>query len=267
MKTFGKLLLTLLFIPLFFALLINTTVRFQILNSDFWSKTLTTDVYEGVRKAFAIDLERRPAREAVIDPRLFKSIVTPANLEDFTERNIKNFLDFVNGKAKEFKVYIPLKILPKGLIPPNLGITSEEISYKALISLFPGAQGMQIQEEQLSRIGTDSTLAFLVSLVLLLLIIYLMYRATLPGKRFVVPGIPFIVSGALTLILVGVISVIKLNIGRELAMSTDPAQILLVTLAPPLATEIVRPWVYIGVGLIILGILVIFLKKGSSKKA
>ena len=85
MKTFGKILLTILFIPLFFLLLINATVRFQFLNPDFWAKTLTTDVYEGARKAFTIDLEKRSSGgEEVIDPRLFKSLVTSGNLEDFT---------------------------------------------------------------------------------------------------------------------------------------------------------------------------------------
>ena len=147
-----------------------------------------------------------------------------------------------------------------------MGLASEEISYKQLVSFFPGAQGTQIQEENLSRLGTDSTVAFLVSLALLSLVIYLMYRYTLPGKRFVVPGVPFIVTGVLVLILVGVGSVVKLNLGRELAGSTEPAQILLATLVPPLATEIFRPWTYVGVGLIILGILIIFLKKLSSKK-
>lgn len=267
MKTFGKILLTILFIPLFLALLINATIRFQFLNPDFWAKTLTTDVYEGVRKALTIDWEKDPFGKIAIDPRLFKSIVTSSNLEDFTERNIKNFLDFVNGKTKELKVYTPLSRLPKGLIPAGLGLTSEEISYKQLISFFPGAQGMQIQEENLSRLGTDSTLAFLISLMLLSLVIYLMYRYTLPGKRFFVPGVPFIVTGVLILILVGVGSVIKLNMGKDLVASSEPAEILLGTLVPPLATEIFKPWTYVAVGLIILGILVIFLKKGSSKKS
>lgn len=267
MKTFGKFFLTILFIPLFFLFLINTTVRFQFLNPDFWTKTLTTDVYEGIRKALVIDLERKSSQEVAVDPRLFKSLVTSGNLEDFTERNIKNFLDLVNGKTKELKVYIPLSKLPKGLIPGNLGVNSEEISYKELVSLFPGFQGMQIQEENLSKLGTSSTLAFLISLLLLSLVIYLMYGATSPGKRFVVPAVPFIVTGILTLVLVGVGYLIKLNMGRELIVSTEPAEILLGTLAPPLATEIFRPWVYFGAGLIIVGVLLVFFKKGSSKKS
>ncbi len=256
MKFTAKLVLILLFIPLFLVGILAISVKFQVLQPDFWQTTFrANDVYTKLAVALKNTAETQTVKEggSLQEARVLTNLITSSNLQDFIEKNLENILDFANGKVKEAIVYIPINKLPGGLLPKNLGKISENMPLATLLAEF-NVHGIQkAQIDSLSQVGLWSTRFLIADLVLIGLILAGLIFLVDEGNRFVAPGIAFLISGLLIL-------AVSLFVWVK---GSEPSQVLLSTFAPYVLGKILRLWMWAGVTAVILGLILLFVKKPS----
>ncbi len=248
----GKIILVVLFIPVFIGFLVLTSSRFQFLDSKFWISVLQKPgFYEQV-----VSVLKKGASTS--EDMALVSIIAKDETKSALELNLKNLFDFANGKEKEFFLDIP-----KGL-----PIEAGRISVDQLNSLFPGMSSVLDPKslQQLSLAGRNVSIAWVTAFATLVGILILMYFLTNAGARFVPVGIAFVVGGIFSLLIIGVLTVIRINWTKDLATSVNPGDALLGTLAPPVLEKMLGLWIYIAVGAVILGIVFFFFKKPKKKQ-
>lgn len=270
MRVFGKISLTLLFIPLFIIFLATTSIRFQLLNANFYISSLANgNVYQQTSDNLKslIENNTQPGTQNE-EVNTYLSLITPDNLKEVTENNIKNLFEFLNGKSTELIVFLPLDKIPASVLPFGFLLKGNEIPLDTLLTYFgrPGATINPIVLQRAQLITTASLLLWFLSILLLLLIIYSQIKMTLRGKRLVAPGVSLLLSGLLSLIAVGVVNVMKFNITRDWATSTEPSQVLFGPIVGALVTPITTLWTYIGIATVFSGIVLFFFKKRTSSK-
>jgi len=233
MKTVGKIVLIILFVPLFLSFLVATSAKFQFLNFDFWNGVINK---QGFYEQLVSTLKKGAQQK---DADITKSVL---------EENLKNFLDFANGK--ENKLFVS--------IPKGLPIASGRVSIDELTTISPGASSLvdPFTLIQISRIGLYATSSWIVSLAFTLVILFLLYALTDAGKRFISLGVALVIGGIFPFLLIGSLTVIRIN-------WTGDA--LLGTIAPPILQDMTKLWMYIAAGVIILGIILFFFKKPKKK--
>lgn len=264
MRFLGKFILIVLFVPLFLLAILTITVKFQLLRPDFWQTTFrANDVYTKLSVAFKNIAETQTVKEggSLSDARVLTNLITPANLQDFLEKNFKSILDFVNGKVKEAAIYIPIRILPSGFIPKNFGKISENTPLTVLLSEF-NVQGIQkAQIDALSHVGLWSTYLLTLDVAIVALISLGLFLLVEKGKRFVAPGLAFILAGFITLAVTLLGFVIRGSMLSDWVKSKEPVQIILSPFAPYVLGEILKVWLYIGSFAILIGIVLLFLRR------
>lgn len=253
--------LTILFIPLSLVLLILVSIRFQFLDPNFWINTFNKyDVYQNLETVIPRIIEWQTVHEGgsnaeLAEARVAVKVLTDENLKITFEENIKNTLNFVNGKENTWNVFIPKDKLPKGLLP-NFLLDSETVPLDTLISFFRRGQGNGLAfTSEISIIGKVVWTALTFWFVLVLLILFALYKFRgLPLALFT--------SAFFILLLVGFLTIAKVNIARDLIKEgMEPAQLLLATLGPPIVTEVTNLWVRIAVIMMVLALTATFAMK------
>lgn len=268
MRVLGKILLTILFIPLFFLFLISTTLRFQILNQNFWLNTLQQEgVYENIEVALKEGFMQKAQEESVStqESLLVSSLITADNIKVFLEENIVNITQFLNGTTQELLVYLPLERLPPQLTR-TINLESNEVPIEELTTLLGNSQALnQVPLGLLSDLGLYLTIAWLIIITILVSLTALIYKLVKGGQRLTFPGLTFALSGLLTLVVVAFGSVVRKEMAKDL-LQGEPAEILLGTIAPPALSQILQLWMYIGAGFLFFGFLAFFFKKPKTVK-
>jgi len=251
-------------VPLFLIGVVLSSIRFQLLSPSFWETTFrSNNIYTNLSAAIKTTAEQKTVKDggSLKEVKVLTNLITPANLQYFLEKNIKNILDFANGKAKEAVVYIPIKILPRGLLPTNFGKITENTPLTTLLTEFhvQGVQPAQIQS--ISKFG--QTVSYLLALDVALFVLVLIGLILLAdsGKHFVAPGVGLIIGGvaALAFSLLGF--VIRTSMLTDWVKSTEPSQIILAPFAPYLLAEIIKIWTTAGALAVLAGGVLIFFKK------
>ncbi|OGM55736.1 hypothetical protein A3F62_04615 [Candidatus Woesebacteria bacterium RIFCSPHIGHO2_12_FULL_44_11] len=246
MKTLGKIWLVIVFVPLFINLLLAISFKFQVLNYTFWHKALTDQAYQKLAVVFQEEIKKGEMATLSV-------IVTPENLQDLVDRNLQNLINFMNARNERLLVYLPVSKLPRGILPKNFTLQTEEMGLEELLNILPGAQATPLGYQYLRHTGLTATATLVISFGLLGLSFFGLYRLTEGGHKLTLPGITLIVSAVITGLIVA---------AKDLVMQgREPAQILLGTLAPPLLTQIARLWGAIAVATGILGIGLLFVTK------
>jgi hypothetical protein len=275
MKFLGKAFLVLVFILLFIPFLFSTSFKFQFLSPEFWISSFRAGgVYPKLESVLknTIELQVKQGKASAQEARVWTGVLSSGTLQDFIEKNLKLSLDFATGKSKEQKFYIPFEKLPKGLVPAELsGTLGNEISPEQLSKLL-GPQGgqTQIQNQNLSRAGTNALVSWIVSLVVLLGVLLIMYLVTDEGKRLTAPGVGLILSSLATLAISAFGTLWSGGAAKEMIGNTaEPAAQLLGTLGPPIVVPMFALWRNIAMATLVLGIVLLFVKKpvASLKKA
>ena len=264
MKTAAKLTLTFLIIPLILVGIILASLHFQLLEPNFWKNTLrTNNVYTNLATVLKKTAEAQTTTEGgnLGDARVLINLITPANLQDILEKNITNILNFANGKVQEAIVYIPIKILPKGLLPPNLGKITENTPLAILLDILRIEGFQETQIESLSRTGQTVTYFLILDLVILLLILIGIYFLTDKGKRYIPPAIAFIIAGIVVQVLALFGYIIRTSMFTGWVKSNEPVQAILAPFVPYILGEIVKVWVIIGAFVIVGGVVFLFFRK------
>lgn len=265
MKFLGKVFLIIVFVILYIPFLFSTSAKFQFLSPDYWINALRAgDVYPRVESILTKAFQEQARQEGANfqDTGILTTILTSGNLQDFIEKNLKLSLDFANGKSKELKFYIPTEVIPKGLLPAELS-KSNEISPEKLSQLFgPQVQQNQAQYQSYSKAGRDALISWIVSLTVLLGVMLLMYLITDPGRRFIAPGAALIASSLFTFLIILFVAAWGKGPAQQMLLNeAEPAAQLLGTLGPPLAAPVLTLWRNIALGSLVLGVLLMFIKK------
>ena len=269
MKFIGKAFLVFVFIFLFIPFLFATSAKFQFLSPDFWINSFRAgDVYPKLENVLSKELQRqvKAGGTSAQEARLWTGILSSGALKDIIEKNLKLTLDFANGKEDEQKFYVPFEKLPKGLLPADISATTgNTISPAELAKLVsPQAGQTQIQNQNLAKGGVNALVSWIVSLILLLGVLILVYLITEPGARLTTAGIGLILSSLLTMAIVTLGNLWgKGAASQMLTADAETAAQLLGTLAPPVMKSMFALWRNIAFGTLILGIVLLFIKKPS----
>ncbi len=263
MKFTAKLFLVALIVPFLLLAIIAASIKFQLLNPKFWLSTFEKhNVYETTATALKEQAEGQVVKGGgnKNDTRILTDLITPENLKDFTEKNITNFLSYANGKSPELKVSLPVKKIPRGLLPKNFANLPEEITLSTLLSKFDIKAVTQGQIQQVSILGPGVTYFLIFDLILTGLFLFFLILLTDSGSRFLAPGISLVLTGLLAFF--AGLSAYHPN-GVPVASSRSPslAEILILNTVPPIMKEVMTGWIIIGIALMVGGGVLLVLKK------
>lgn len=248
MKIIAKLILTIIFIPVFLIFLFTINLRFQLLTPSFWEKTFNSeDTYSKLSLAISKNLESRTVAEGgkASDIKILTDLVTPEYLKDTISKNISSILQYANGKANE-------KI-------------TEQINLTELLKEFNVTGISESQIQMVSRVGIGSWLFLVIMCLLSFLVLYLLYLLTNSGKRLVAPGVALVISGVIALLVTGAGTIIRINWTKDLINTSNLGNSLIGIIAPPIILRILTVWLSCAAVAIILGVVLFFIKKPYNK--
>lgn len=269
MKFVLKLILTILFVPLFLILLIVVTARFQLLAPSFWENAFNAnDTYSQLSVSINKNLVAQTIAEGGTgsDIRIFTDLISPENLKDVIDKNIVNVLTYANGKAKEIIVYLPINKIPKSLLSINFNKVTDQTPLPNLLKEFNVSGISPAQIQLISRAGFVVWVFLIVSIILPVLLLYLLYLLIDSGKRLVAPGLALVLAGVVTTAAYVIGTVIRINWTKDLAGSVNTGDSIIGILAPPILGAVVKVWLLYAISAMILGIILFFIKKPRYNK-
>lgn len=263
MKTFLKILLTILFIPVFLVFLVLLSFKFQLLNSNFWTTTFEkNNVYQNLENIIPKVMDsqaKTDGGELDIDTKVLTSILNKENLKIFFEKNIKFTLDYLNGAGSEWVIFIPREVLPKNLLP-NFLMESDEIPAKTLLSFFSRGRGDPFEiPYQVPLTGRSVLLLLSVWIIILISLSLLLHRLR-------ILNVSLFASGFTALLLSGAVILFSKVIEVEWFKEGEPSQLILGTIGPPIARGVVEVWLIIGATAIISSFVLGYLQKNRKLK-
>jgi hypothetical protein len=264
MKLVAKVILTIIFIPVFLVFLLAINLRFQLLTQPFWEKSFVSgDVYSKLSLAINENLESQVIAQGgkASDVTVLTGLISPANLQDMIDKNINNFLEYANGKSGEIIVYIPVSKIPKSLLSPNFSLINEQVSLPELIREFDVKGITPSQIQMISHFGQMSSIGLFLAALLLVLILSLLYLLVRSGQRLVAPGIALILSGISGMAVVFLGTLIQNSWTESLAGNSGTLSLFTGIIVPPIMEGVLKMWSPFAIGAIILGIVFLFLKK------
>lgn len=246
--------------------LIAGTFNFQLLNYNFWTNTfIKHDVYNSLAISGKNSFESQIIDEGgnKNDVKILTDLITPQNAKDVVERNLKNFLNFANGKVSQIYVYLPVNKIPTNLLPKNISGIKTEMPIQDILTKFNFQDYQNLPIESMSRLSRTSSLIFYMAMAFFILAIISLFFLVESKKRFISLSIAFILSGGLTVFLAQVVAVLSTNISTQFISSSSISSVITGIIIPPLLIEILTIWRYLGMTLILLGLIFLFVKKKS----
>jgi hypothetical protein len=269
MKFIAKLILTIVFIPVFLIFLFAVSLRFQLLASSFWENTFNSgDVYSKLSISINKNLESQAVSEGgrASDVKILTDLISPENLRDTISKNINNLLQYANGKAGEIIVYVPVNKIPKSLLSKNFGGVTEQIRLTDLLKEFNMYGITTAQIRMISRIGLWTWVSLIIVALLLLLLQYLLYLCTNPSRRLIASGVALILSGIVALLVTASGTIIRINWTKDLVGSSNVGDSIIGIVASPVIQGVLSVWLLFAIIAMVLGVVLLFLKKPVSGK-
>jgi uncharacterized protein YpmB len=263
-KFIAKLILTLLFIPMFLLFIFAVNLRSQILAPTFWERTFDSqNVYSKISNAINKNLESRAVAEGGKpgDVKIITDIISPENLKDTINKNIYNVLLFANGKSKEIIVYIPVNKIPKELLLNNFGGVTENMKLSDVIKEFNVNGITDAQILMISRVGITAWIFLLTTSFLIILILYFLYLLVDSGKRLITPGMALILSGLAAYLINISGTAIRNNWTIDLSRTSNLGDLLIGIITPPIIQGILKMWSTFALTAVVAGFILFFIKK------
>jgi hypothetical protein len=264
MKFIIKLLLSMLFIPIFLVFLLAVTFRFQLLDFSFWQRSFSEgNTYANLSASLRSYIEEKVTAErgSRSDVGVFTDLVSPENLKDVIDKNLAAVLQYMNGESREIVVYVPLDKIPRQFLPQNLGKISQKMPLRDFLREFNMEGPSPSQEAILSSLGRVSWCLLASVAILAVGILILLFLLVEPGEKLLAPGVALNISGAVVIV-GGIIGRVFLTgLGGSLLKQPNLAQQMVGSLVPPIALGIVHLWMYFGVFTLLLGLVLFFIKK------
>jgi hypothetical protein len=266
MKVVAKILLTILTIPILLLCILSINIRSQFMSSGFWINTFEhANVYSKISNSIENRLTPRVEAEGGkwSDIGELSNIISAKSIKNIFEDNIRSILSYANGRDKELMLYTPLPIKDNLSQEDlnNLDNYSEKNTVGDFIKEFNITSVNESDFKIISKFGIYSWIFTAVTYVLLLLILISGYLITSYGKHFISLGISLILSGTVIVggYILGIISADILT--SRFTQSTGIGTSLVAIMAPPVIFKITQIWIWFGVSTIIIGVMLLFMKK------
>jgi hypothetical protein len=264
MKFIAKLILTIIFIPVFLIFIFAVNLRFQFLLPSFWQNTFNAN---GTYSKLSVSISKNLISQTVAsggnagDVKILTDLISADNLKDIIDRNINNFLQYANGKAAEIIVYLPVSKIPAALLSENFGNVSEQMSLTDFLKEFniSGISAAQIQF--VSYLGIGSWIFLIVSTLLTVLLLYILYRSEEPGVRLIAPGTALVISGVIALLAGSIGTIVRTSWSEQLAGSSNIGDSFLGIIVPPVIQGVLGVWFSFAIAAVILGVILFFMKR------
>lgn len=259
MRFIAQLFLVLIFTVLFFTALLAGTVKFQLLNYKFWQTAFDQhNVYQSLAEngKDSLNAQLVKAGGSKNDAKVLTDLVTTDNVKDVITKNLQNTLSFANGKESQLMVYVPIEKVPRNILPKNLTGVSSEMPVKDLLTKFNYQNYNDLPLASLSHSGESASLVLTGAVALLTASVILLIFSVNKGGRLVAPGVAFVISGGLTLLVTKIVDSLTIVLNTTLAG----------TVLSPVLGEMTRVWLIVGGTALILGIVLFFVRKGSYNK-
>lgn len=264
MRTVGSILLMVLFVPLLLLGVLSLTVKFQLLNSNFWLSTFEkNDVYSRVANEVKTSAEDQVKKEggSLNDAKVLTDLISPTNLKDIVSKNLTYTLDYMNGKTSRFNAYIPISMMPRDLLPASIAGRSDTVPVETLLSEYNVRGIGKNQIWILGTVGLWVTRLIIVDLAIVIILLLSLFFLTEKGKKFWSIGTALILTGLIVLFASGFLEVIRSSMITDWPVSNEPSQHILGTFLPFLLQNILNIWFGIGGLLVIGGIALFFVKR------
>lgn len=264
MKTAAQVLLSIFFAIIFFVVLISSAFKFQLLDYDFWQKTFQKhNVYQNLalvtKNSFEVQIAKDGGNKD--DVKVLTDLITKENAKDVVDRNIKNFLSFMNGNSSQINIYIPVDRVPKNLLPKNISGMKTEMSLPDLLTKFNFQDWQKLPWQELSNVGTTVNYLFFGSVFLLVIIFISLILLVKRRSRFIGLGIAFVLSGSFAFFLMNLASTLNIFLSNKLTQESSIAPVILGVVAPPVISEVTSYWKILSITLLIVGLALFFVKK------
>ena len=278
MKAFFSRFSSSLSILLILSFVFLTTISFQLINPKFLTNTLEkANVYEktqlALRYALQNQIEKEIADQGIDIEKLtvgerqllekqseeIAKIATIQRLHEFSETNIKQVTDFLNGKSEKLFLYVPLEEwgIYENIDDPNADMLfSEQTDVESLLAKSPNSLITKNHLHLLHNIANKikSVWFFTAFAIFVLLII----NFVLSSKEFRLQSTAniFLTSGGIVIVVSMLLKYMGENLIRSSPYIRDPLKIIFGALVPTFVNEITKLWVAMGLGLFLTGLMV-----------
>lgn len=256
MKVFAKILLTFLAMPVFLLLILSINIRFQFLDSEFWTNTFEKgNVYQKISNKIDSSLESSTIGSGGMadDVTSLSSLVSEENIKVFFEENVKSFTEYANGKSSEIMVTFPFS--------NNIWNLSQKMELTQFLKENNIGTVNKEDLKNISRFGTWSWMATS-SLILAIIFIYtLLYLLTDSGKHLISLGLVSLFSGILMVAFFAAGKFGSSIISRDFIESTNLGKSIIAIVSIPVIKAVAVIWFWAGIAAVILGIILFFVKK------
>ncbi|MCX6705242.1 MAG: hypothetical protein NT162_02795 [Candidatus Woesebacteria bacterium] len=264
MKLIAKIILIIIFVPVFLLFLLAVNLRFQLLAPSFWEKAFTSgDVYSRLSVSINKNLETQTIAEGgrASDVKVLTELITSENLKETINKNVNNILQFVNGKTPEIIVYVPVGKIPKSLLSKNFSKITEQTKLTDLLKKFNMSGVSPVQIQMIAHVGVGAWFFFVILCLISVLLLYPLYLLVDSGKRVVAPGVALILSGLLALFVTASGTIIRINWAKDITENSNIRDATIGIIAPPVIQGVLSAWLLFAAAAIILGIVLFFVKK------
>lgn len=264
MRAFAQILLSIFFILAYLFLVFGIIFKFQLLDYNFWLASFDKhNVYQNLAMVSKTSFEKQVTSEGgkESDVQVLTDLITPANAKDVMDRNLKNFLDFANGKVPQIYVYLPIDKVPKNLIPASISGIKSDMLLSDLLTKFNFQDWQSLPFNTIYQLGKYSSYLFYGSLTLTALITVLMVLVLESGKRFVALGITFLLAGGITLGLINLMGTLSTVLSANFSSHPSLGTMLMGVVLSPVVSDVAVPWKTVGFAMMVLGVGLFFVRK------
>jgi len=288
MRSFLRFLISIFVVLGFFIFLLLTTIRFQILDTDFFTNNLDQEgVYKHSSRALRLTFKNL-LREVYIkeegvvleeltvgersqiekDINKISNVITEATLKDFLESNILKVLSFVNGEEEQLLLYLPIKKwgFPDEFVNEEpMSFFSENTQIESILVSYGYDTGM-LEDIKYYRSRVEP--AWIVNLGILLVLITFHHLLETGENKISKTGLFLIKVGVLYVGLCLFAKVMADYLDRGIYYWKEPLQILASAMLPPFIEDILKLWIVVCVTSIVFGIVLLVINYGrlSRKK-
>jgi len=263
MRVLASIILVILTVPLLLIGILSATARFKALDPDFWITTFEkNNVYSEITESLKEMIVDTTVKEGGSpgEITLITDLVTPLNVKDFVDKNIKNVLNYANGKETELFIYIPVGRAPKGFLPKEFENLPENMPATSLFEkLNIGFTPAQIQ--YVSLVGRALFYLLIADLAVLFLFVLLLFVLASPGAHLISIGIAFLISGVVSLVVFFLGNRIVEQMAASSPSGPEALTLFLAATVPPALERLLSLWLFAGLGLAVLGVLFLVLRK------
>lgn len=263
-KAGASVLLTIFFIVVYFFGLITASFKFQLLNYNFWNSTFQKHhVYQNLATVSKDSFEKQIEKEGgnKNDVRILTDLITPVNVKETVDRNLKNFLGYANGEVHQMNVYLPIDKIPKDFVSKNVSGLKTEMSLQEFLVKFNYQDWENLNFNDVAKTGQVLLYLFIGAAMFLLLIIILLILLVEGGARFISMGVAFVLSGGLTFFLISAVWSINTIGSIELMSNASIVAVIAGVMIPSIIIEIVSLWQIVGFITLFFGVVLFFIKK------